>query len=962
MSDFSVSKRSNAKIYDLRINDLYAPMGIDSSNPVFSWKMASENIGARQTAYSVTVSDEQGSSVWETGWVQSDASIGIRYEGKRLEGATKYFVSVKIKDETGALLEASSCFEMGLLGENPFKEAKWIVLDEKEKTQGNLPAMRKSFVLQDKEIVRARLYICALGVYEAYINGKRISRVLENGEEYFEELKPGYTQMEDRKLYSTFDVGSMLFKGEENVISSIVTSGWWNGPVVQFMMPDSLCFKENGFLAKLVITYCDGTQTVLDTDETWKASRASAYQEGTGIWEGEVFDASVDQSWMLPGYCDANWQKVKFNTEFKGKICAFADVPVTVRKDLERKAEKITVYKGACDVKEGFYGKINVESTQDYIGEQGIRIQPDQTLLVDFGQNFSGWERMKIKAEKGTRVFVKHGEMLNDNNGQISRQNDGPEGSLYNINYTKNTATVGRTIYFASGDPNGESYHPTFTFYGFRYIEMTADKPITLYEIAGEVVSSAYKDTGILTTSDEAVNKLISNARWGMYSNYLSVPTDCPQRDERQGWTADTQNFAEAGCYLNDSKSFLRKFMQDVRDAQDSATGSIPGVAPTGYKNGARWGVVGWADAVVLIPWFLYLMYGDASVIKENWDAMQLFMDTYMASTNGCGGAYGTFLGPDGEKQGAYGDWLSLENDGQEVSDRISVAYYAWDAMLMAKMAKVIGKSEETVEKYEALYKKEKELFISRYVKENGEVDLPTQSVCLHALYLDLLPDESSIQAVTNQLIQNIESKGNKLFTGFLGTEIIMHTLTKIGRSDVAFRLLLQHEFPSWLYSVDQGATTIWERWNSYTLENGFFGKHPGGNSFNHYSYGSVVAWMFRAMAGISYDEEKPGFKHIVLMPQRSDAVPAVSASYESAYGKIVSRMRKENGLWYFDAEIPANTSATILLPTEEKESICICEKEITENIPGISFEKYDENKKTAIFKAVAGKYSFCAK
>ena len=435
--------------------------------------------------------------------------------------------------------------------------------------------------------------------------------------------------------------------------------------------------------------------------------------------------------------------------------------------------------------------------------------------------------------------------------------------------------------------------------------------------------------------------------------------TDCPQRDERQAWTADTQNFAEAGCYLNDSKSFMEKYTVDMQDAQDERTGSVPGVAPTGYKYGARWGVVGWADAVVLIPWFLYLMYGDATVMKDNWDAMALFMDTYMASTNGMGGNYGTLNSPDGEKIGAYGDWLSLENDGQEVSDRLGVAYYAWDAMIMAKAAKIIGKSHETVKKYEALYQAEKELFQRNYVKEDGSLDMNVQSVCLHALYLDLLPDEASVAAVTKQLMENIESKGNKLGTGFLGTEIIMHTLTKLGRSDIAYKLLLQHDYPSWLYSVDQGATTIWERWNSYTVEDGFYGVAPKNNSFNHYSYGSVVAWMFRGMAGISYDEQNPGFKHILLMPHPDRSLPDVDATYDSIYGRIVSNMHYEGDSWLYDAAIPANTTATILLPVTDLAGLRINGAADYRNVAGLTFAGYDEDGKIATFEAVAGAYSF---
>ena len=952
----------STEIYDLRVNDLSAPMGIDKREPTFSWKMRSDAVGAGQSAYAITVTHEDGSIVWDTGWVESDRSVAIRYGGKALESAVCYTVSVTVKDHSGEkTAPISTTFEMGLLGSDPLAPAQWITIDEEDaspRKEGRLPIYRKAFAAKDGvSIVKARLYSTALGVYESYINGQRVGRLLEGGQIRYEELKPGYTQMEDRKFYSTFDVTPFLRAGAQNVLTAVVTTGWWNGPAVQYMMPKEKIYKESAYKAKLVITYSDGSVTTLDTDLGWKAARVSAVLEGTGIWEGEVYDAGTDLSWMLPEYCDSHWGGVKINREFHGVLCAWDGCPVTVRKDLEHSPKKITLYQGATGAKEGFYGRINVLRTWDAIGPEGITVQPGQVLLVDLGQNYAGWEHLELKTQAGTRIDIRHGEILNDKDGQMSRGNVGPEGSLYNANYTKNTSTVGRTIYYARGGEK-ECYHPTFTFYGFRYLEILAEKETVIYHVAGQVVTSALEDTGVLVTSDPAVNRLIANARWGMYSNYLSVPTDCPQRDERQAWTADTQNFAEAGCYLNRSKSFLEKYTVDIRDAQDEVTGSVPGVAPTGYKYGARWGTVGWADAVVLIPWFLYQMYGDDAVIRNTWDAMTFFMDTYMAGTNGMGGNYGTLNSPSGEKIGAYGDWLSLENDGQEVSDRLGVAYYAWDAMLMAKMAHIIGKDEES-EKYEKVCQAEKELFRRNYVRPDGTLDMDVQSVCLHALYLDLLPDEASVAAVTGQLIGNIERKGNKLGTGFLGTEIIMHTLTKLGRSDVAYKLLLQHGYPSWLYSVDQGATTIWERWNAYTVEDGLFGTAPQNNSFNHYSYGSVVAWMFRGMAGISYDEARPGFKHILLMPHPDKSLPVVEAAYDSIYGKIVSNMRYEGDSWHYEAEIPANTTATVRLPVGKPACLRVNGQADWNCIPGLSFTGYDEAVGEAVFEAVAGRYAF---
>lgn len=940
------------KIYDFLVNGLSAPMGIDK-NPAFSWKMKDPFVGAKQTAYCISVTDEFNTPVWDTGWVESSRSVGIRYEGMPLQSAMCYRVAVKIKDQNGRESRAAeTTFEMGFLEENPLSPAQWITMDA-EDTGENLPAYRRAFGVKSGLAIRkARLYTSALGVYESYLNGQRVGRLLENGQIQYEELKPGYTQMEDRKFYSTFDVTDFLQK--ENVLSAVVSTGWWNGNAVQYRMPEHLMFRENAYLAKLVITYEDGSQETIHTDDTWKAFPAAAHLQGTGIWEGEVYDAGTDLRWMQPGYDDRHWYKIKINREFQGTLCAWDGVPVIVRQDLERKPLSLTIYQGAVGAREGYYGTIRMLRSST---DKKVVLKPGQTLLVDFAQNFAGWEYLELETEPGTQIHIKHGEMLNDNEGSVARKNDGPAGSLYTFNYNKNTGTVGRTVYYAKGGGR-ECYHPTFTFYGFRYMELTADREVTFYRIRGQVVTSAHRDTGSLITSDPDVNQLISNARWGMYSNYLSVPTDCPQRDERQAWTADTQNFAETGCYLNFSKSFLEKYMTDIRDAQDATTGSVPGVAPTGYKYGARWGVVGWADAIILIPWFLYLMYGDTRVAEENWDAMTLFMDVYMANTNGMGGNYGTLDSPQGEKVEAYGDWLSPEDSGQEVSDRLGVAYYAWDAQIMAKFARILGKDAAVIGKYEALYQAEKALFQGKFVKADGTVDKNVQSVCLHALYLDLLPDENSVAAVTRQLVENIESKGNKLGTGFLGTEIIMHTLTKIGRADIAYKLLLQHGYPSWLYSVDQGATTIWERWNGYTEENGFYAPAPHNNSFNHYSYGSVVGWMFRGMAGISYDEDCPGFQHILLKPQPDRSLPSVEAIYESIYGTIISKLWYDGDMWCYDAVVPANTTATVYLPVKDLNTLRVNGQKNT-TIPGLTFAGYDPAAGIATWHALPGAYSF---
>ena len=522
--------------------------------------------------------------------------------------------------------------------------------------------------------------------------------------------------------------------------------------------------KNTAYLAKLILTYADGTTETIVTDTNWKTAKAAALQEGTGIFEGERYDARVDQSWMLPGYDDSAWGAPVINREFNGRITAWSGDTVKVREDLERSAEQITVYQGADGATSSNYGKIHVLRT--YADGDVIALNPGETLLVDFGQNFAGWEAFELQAQAGTKLVVNHGEILNDGNGARSRGCDGPEGSINNANYRSASAN---TVYIASGAEN-EHYHPSHSFYGFRYIEVTTDKPVTFTRISGQVVTSVQRDTGWLDTSNDDVNQLISNIRWGMYSNYLSVPTDCPQRDERQGWLADTQVFTEAGSFFSYSKSFLEKYLIDLRDSQSLRSGgSYPGAAPAGADSGYTWGGHGWADAGVIIPYFLYVMYGDTDIIRDHWDSMKKFMDVFMAGTNKYGGNH------------TYGDWLSYESNDGTIKNMLGISYYAWVALLMSEMAAAIGLEDEAV-RYMAVYEDEKAFYQSLFVNGDGTLKRSEQSVCLYALYLDLLPNEESVLAVTNQLISNIERNGNKLQTGFLGTAIINNTLTKIGR------------------------------------------------------------------------------------------------------------------------------------------------------------------------------------
>lgn len=788
-----------------------------------------------------------------------------------------------------------------------------------------LPVFRKEISVKN-DLVSAKLYTSGLGVYEVYVNGERVGRKYADGTVEYHELKPGFTEMTKRKFYSSYDITWMLRKGNTNAISAVVSGGWWSDGAARNVG------KENAFLGKLILTYADGTKETVTTDSSWKTSRSSAVVYAD-IFTGETYDARVSEAWMLAGFNDSKWSAAVINHEFSGEIVAWSGSYITVREDRALSTRSVNVYKGVKDASSTEYGKINVIGAY---GDEKFTLSPGETAVVDFGQNFAGREYFKVEGSEGTRLTISHGEFLNDGNGAYNRGNDGPEGSVYNANYRSAAAT---TTYILSGE-GIEEYHPTFTFYGFRYIEITATKAVTFHVLRGQVVTSVEEDTGFITTSDKDVNQLISNIRWGQYSNYLSIPTDCPQRDERQGWTADTQVFSQAGCYMAFSKSFLEKFMTDMRDSQNEA-GAYPGTAPTGRYNGAGFGDVGWADAGVIVPYTLYKMYGDKSVINENWESMQKYVDGFLAATDK--------KGPGGR----YGDWLAYESNDNEIREILGVAFYAWDALMMAEMAEVIGKDPTP---YLKLYETEKEYFIEKYVLENGMLARGEQTICLYALYLDLLPNEKSVEQVTNRLIENITGNGNRLQTGFLGTAIILPTLTKIGRSDIAYTLLLQHDNPSWLYSVDQGATTIWERWNSYTLDTGF-GK-VSMNSFNHYAYGAVAVWMFESMAGIGVDIGNPGFKNIVLAPQ-PDTRLACEASYNSAYGTVKAKSSFEGSVWTYEFTLPANTTGALRIPVKSEADCRVNGKvlaALTIETDGIKFVSLENG--IATLDVVAGSFT----
>jgi alpha-L-rhamnosidase len=798
---------------------------------------------------------------------------------------------------------------------------------------GAVPMFRTAFSL-DKKVRSARLYASGLGVYDVFINGKRVGN---------DEFKPGWTDYLKTVFYSTYDVTDLL-RGGGNAIGAYVSSGWWKGGVAHGKYGDPAL----GFIAKLVVNYTDGTSaTIVSAPDTWKSSVNGAIRMGD-IYNGETFDArkvSVGE-WSSPNFDDAAWFACTENTDFSGEIKAFVGPTVQVRPQLQRRPVSITKYEGVTQTGTT-YGKINI--LQTLASPAAIDLGSEQTAVYDMGQNMVGWVKFKVKGAAGTTLTIRFAEWLNDD-GSAERGNDGPGGSIYRIALRGAKTTLTYTL---RGDPQGEEFHPSTTFFGFRYCDVKATDKVEIQQLVGEVVGTAAEEGASFATSHAAVNQLYSNIQWGQRGNFLSIPTDCPQRDERLGWTGDIQIFGRAATYNADLAGFFHKWMGDMRDGQ-RADGAFPDVAP---HNWVDWGASAWADAGIIIPYTTYLMYADKGILEENYAAMERYMG-FLAAQSGGGYAY----------NGAYdryGDWVAYT-----ATDRryISVCYYAYAALLMEKISTALDYADKTAF-YAALYRNIKAEFNTRYVKSDGrlqqQANTDTQTAYLLALKLDLFPNEAIRTAGIERLKALIVNNGNKLNTGFVGTGTLNQTLSDVGLTDIAYNLLLQRANPSWLYSVDQGATTIWERWNSYTLESGF-NSDISMNSFNHYSYGAVGEWMYRYMAGINADEANAGFKHIILAPQPDlrTALPAgqeritsASASYESYYGTVRSAWQVEQNGVKYNFTVPANTTATLTLPLSSDS-----DKVFEGNIPAANAQgvmSFAIAGKRAVMELQSGVYSF---
>ncbi len=770
-----------------------------------------------------------------------------------------------------------------------------------------------SSVQNGQKITSAKWMTTALGVYELYVNGRLI------GEEV---LKPGFTHPYKTRRSYTYDITDAMLQrpGETNVLAVQVTPGWWADKIVTPGGHDGMLGHKCAFRGVLELTYADGSRACFGTDtENWKAGIAGPVKHAA-IFDGETYDARVLPGWQTPEKLGVP----EVNTEFAGEILPADGADICLRWDLALAPVQTYVWKEIEGAGEAAFGKVVID--RSYAAGEEIAVRPGETLVVDFGQNAAAVPSFVFQAPEGTVLTCLPGELLNDGNGAKSRGMDGPEGSVHRLNLR--IPDSGMILNYTFGPGGQVSYYPHCTFFGYRYVSITATDEVRIKSLASVPVSSiwASQETGTLDTGDDSVNRLISNTVWGQRSNYLSVPTDCPQRNERLGWTADTQVFAETGTFFANTDAFFHKWMRDMRDSQ-SETGGFPGVAPLAQYGGDMMRL-GWADAGVIVPWTVWKQFGDTDIIGENWAAMERFMDHVNATRYD----HKALAAENGNYQ--WADWLSYEpleshggsafttdRSGRRVPLPDSVIYWNYlgacywmiDAEMMRDMAAATGRDAE---KYQAMADAAQAYLKQNFLDGKGgfknQLFNTMQTPALFALRCSLV-EGAAKDALTARLRENFAAHDGCLQTGFLGTSILMQTLTENGMADIAWDLLFQRKNPSWLYSVDNGATTVWERWNSYTIEHGMGPK--GMNSFNHYAYGCVCQWIWETAAGIAADPAAPGFKHIVMAPVPDKRLGHLTAEYNSAAGLIRSAWYYEGDRWIWEFTIPKGVTASVTLP-----------------------------------------------
>ncbi len=853
---------SDLEPIELRCEYLENPVGIDAQNPRLSWKLSAQGRSRSQSAYQILVASseellaEDIGDLWDSEKTASDRSFYLPYEGRALSSGQHCFWKVKTwdQDDVASKWSEASLWTMALLNEEDWK-AQWIGFDEavgdtnyKAKPWGNnitkrweyiplpCPYFRKEFTL-DEPIDQALIHITSLGIYQLYVNGVKV------GNDFF---TPGWTDYKKRIYYNTYDLKALLQTGK-NTIAVILADGWYAGTMAtrgQHFYGDRLRLK-----AQLNARFADGSTAFIPTDDTWKASYGPLQE--ADFHAGETYDARLEMDgWDRNDFDDGDWKSVIASDTQTAVLEAY---PMVTVQQIER-----------------------IEPAHVFKSDSGV-------YLVDMGQNFTGWAKLKVQGEAGDSVVMRFAEMLNADSSLHTR----------NLRAARCTDT-----YVLRGD-GPETWEPRFTFHGYRFIEVSGyPGALTKDDITGIVLHSNLERTGHFSCSNDLINQIYHNLTWSQRSNYLEVPMDCPQRDERLGWGGDAHIFMRTGSYNMDISAFFHKWLVDLADAQMKDK-SIPSTAPLVYNRVAS----GWGDAIVLCPWMFFEIYNDTSILEKFYPTMEDWM-YYLDS----------FSSEYISRQLSFGDWQNV--DSETPLDVLATSFYKHDAELVAQIASVLGKPEDA-QKYQALADSIFVAFNDSLVDDSGRVKGQTQTAYLLALSFDMLPDSRRELAIQH-LLDDIEQRGPALTTGIQGIKMLLPVLSEIGRSDLAYQLLMKRDFPSWGYHIDNGATTIWERWDGYSADSGFHEDIT--NSFNQYAFGAVGEWMFSTIAGI--DQAERGYKSIIIRPQPGGDLSSAEATYNSPRGMISSSWKIDEGQFYLDVVIPPNTDAFVFIPTTDAESI----------------------------------------
>ncbi|MDQ3685076.1 MAG: glycoside hydrolase family 78 protein [Acidobacteriota bacterium] len=893
----AVQTQATLKLTSLRTEYKENPLGIDAHKPRLSWQIQASERGVVQTAYQIRVARDErdlragNKLLWDSGRVTSDESIHRTYDGPALESGRRYYWQVRVWDAGGKSSEwsAPAYWETGLLEASEWR-ASWIEPDLPEDVKKSEPApmLRREFKVGGV-VQSARAYVTSHGLYELHLNGRRV------GDQVF---TPGWTSYKKRLQYQTYDVTELLKNGA-NAVGVMLGDGWYRG-FIGFSGQRNFYGDKLALLCQIKITYQDGREDIIGSDENWKATTSPILM--SDIYNGEIYDARLEKAgWSTTGFDDSGWSGVKIANHRKDHLIAPAGPPV-------RKIEELKPVK--------------------------IIKTPAGETVVDLGQNLVGWVRLKVQGTAGTVVTLRHAEVLNK------------AGNFY----TENLRAAKQTVQYTLKGGGMETFEPRFSFQGFRYVavfgypgELKPDR------LTGIVIHSDIPPASEFETSSRLVNQLQRNIVWGQKGNFLDVPTDCPQRDERLGWTGDAQVFARTAAFNMDVSGFFTKWMKDVA-ADQLENGSVPFVVPDvlSVPGKPAAGSAAWADAAVIIPWTMYLSYGDKRILEEQYASMARWVE-YMQKRAGEDYIW------DGDFH--FGDWLAFATTRSDYpgattgKDLIATAFFAHSTDLLSRTAKILGKGQDAA-RYTELVSKVKGAFRREFVTERGRVGEDTQTAYALALQFDLLPEELRPVAAA-RLAKEVRERKH-LTTGFVGTPYLCHVLSRYGYLEEAYLLLKREEYPSWLYPVKQGATTIWERWDGQKPDGSF--QDVGMNSFNHYAYGAIGEWMYRVMAGLEIDADAPGYKHVLIQPQPGGGFTSARAAHQTMYGKLSSAWTIKDGKFELAVEIPANTRATVRLPKAQLAKVTESDKALA-NGNGITATRQDKD--AVIVEVGSGQYRF---